>query len=316
MTLFLLTLSRMAILASFVLIGFVVARLGCIPKGAAAVLSKLENTVFIPALVAGTFLTNFTKDTLGRAGEIFLFSLVLNGLLLLLAHLLARLLCRDDYIRRITTYGLAFSNFGFFGIPVVGGLFPEYTFEYIVFTLPLWIFIYLYGVPYLLMENTGERRRSFLSHLRPLLNPMFVGLLIGALVGILSIPLPEFMLEVVDSLGGCMSPIAMMITGITFAGMPLVKVLKNPVVYTSTLLRLLLIPIAVGGLLLLADRLGMAVPEATRISTICAMAMPLGLNTVVIPAAYGRDTSVAAGMALVSHLLAIATIPLILGLFL
>ena len=316
MPLFILTLSRMAILATFVVIGFVIAKLGSVPKGGAAVLSRLENTVFIPALVAGTFMTNFTQETLGRAGEIFLFSLVLNGLLLLLAHLLARLLSRDGYLRRITTYGLAFSNFGFFGIPVVGGLFPEYTFEYIVFTLPLWIFIYLYGVPFLLMENGGGERRGILLRLRPLLNPMFVGLLIGALIGILAIPMPDFLLEVVDSLGGCMSPLAMMITGITFAGMPLVKVLKNPVIYLATLLRLLVIPIAVGALLLLIEWLGMPIPEATRVSVVCAMAMPLGLNTVVVPAAYGRDTSVAAGMALVSHLLAIATIPLILGLFL
>ena len=316
MPLFLLTLSRMAILATFVVIGFAVAKLGCIPKGGAAVLSRLENTVFIPALVAGTFLTNFTRDTLGRAGEIFLFSLVLNGLLLLLAHLLARLLSRDSYLRRITTYGLAFSNFGFFGIPVVSGLFPEYEFEYIVFTLPLWIFIYLYGVPFLLMENTGEKRRSLLSRLRPLLNPMFIGMLIGALIGILAIPLPDFLFEVVDSLGACMSPLAMMITGFTFASMPLLKILKNPVIYLATALRLLVIPIAVGALLLLMEKLGVPIPEATRVSVICAMAMPLGLNTVVVPAAYGRDTSVAAGMALVSHLLAMATIPLILGLFL
>jgi predicted permease len=43
--------------------------------------------------------------------------------------------------------------------------------------------------------------------------------------------------------------------------------------------------------------------------------MPLGLNTVVIPAAYGRDTSVAAGMALVSHVFSLVTVPLMLMLF-
>ena len=44
--------------------------------------------------------------------------------------------------------------------------------------------------------------------------------------------------------------------------------------------------------------------------------MPLGLNTVVIPAAYGKDTSIPAGMALVSHVLSIATIPLIIAILL
>jgi predicted permease len=39
--------------------------------------------------------------------------------------------------------------------------------------------------------------------------------------------------------------------------------------------------------------------------------MPLGLSTIVIPGGYGKDTSVAAGMTLVSHLLSAVTIPCI-----
>jgi predicted permease len=39
--------------------------------------------------------------------------------------------------------------------------------------------------------------------------------------------------------------------------------------------------------------------------------MPLGLNTIVIPAAYGKDTTAAAGMALISHTLAVISIPIL-----
>jgi ABC-type Na+ efflux pump permease subunit len=56
-------------------------------------------------------------------------------------------------------------------------------------------------------------------------------------------------------------------------------------------------------------------PDTFFICAVCALAMPLGLNTVVVPAAYGMDTTDAAGMALVSHAASIITIPLILGLF-
>lgn len=43
----------------------------------------------------------------------------------------------------------------------------------------------------------------------------------------------------------------------------------------------------------------------------CVVAMPLGLNAVVVPAAYGKDTSVAAGISIISHVISCATIPLI-----
>jgi len=57
------------------------------------------------------------------------------------------------------------------------------------------------------------------------------------------------------------------------------------------------------------------VPRETAICAVCALAMPLGLSTVVVPSGYGLDTRVAAGMALISHLLSCATIPVIFMLF-
>ena len=53
------------------------------------------------------------------------------------------------------------------------------------------------------------------------------------------------------------------------------------------------------------------IPDTTYICALCSLAMPLGLNTIVIPSALGKDTTVAAGMAVISHLLSIITIPLI-----
>ena len=51
------------------------------------------------------------------------------------------------------------------------------------------------------------------------------------------------------------------------------------------------------------------------ICAVASLAMPLGLNTIVIPAGYGKDTTMASGMALISHVLAVITIPLIFLLF-
>ena len=44
---------------------------------------------------------------------------------------------------------------------------------------------------------------------------------------------------------------------------------------------------------------------------VCYLGMPLGLSSVIIPTAYGKDTSEAATLALVSHVLCVATIPVI-----
>ena len=121
-----------------------------------------------------------------------------------------------------------------------------------------------------------------------------------------------FVTQVVKVLGDCMSPIAMLMTGITFASLDFKRVLGTASLYVVTFLRLIVFPLAIGGLALLFKTYVFDLPDYVYISLVCSVAMPLGLNTVVIPAAYGKDTSIPAGMALVSHVLSIATIPLII----
>ncbi len=307
------SLSQMAVLALFIIIGFTVAKLKIVGKDASGVLSKLENTVFIPALVMGTFMSNFTVEKLGAAWKILLFSTVIVLIVIPTAMLCSKIASKDGYIRKIYTYGLAFANFGFMGIPIVSALFPQYEMYYIIFTLPLWTFIYVWGVPSLLM---GKENHTVKEKLKALVNPMFVALIIGALIGISGIKLPTFITSVVNTCGNCMSPIAMIITGITFANMNVKKVLSDKSIYFISFVRLVVLPLAFGGVYVLAVKLlDLNIPEYYFICMLCSQAMPLGLNTVVVPAAYGKDTSVAAGMALISHVLSVITVPIILTLF-
>ncbi|MBQ5601478.1 MAG: AEC family transporter, partial [Clostridia bacterium] len=111
------SLNQMAVLALFILIGFVVAKLKVVNSDASSVLSKLENNIFIPALVMGTFITNFTVEKVSTAWKILLFSFVVELIVIPIAILSSRIATKNEYIRKIYTYGLAFSNFGFMGIP-------------------------------------------------------------------------------------------------------------------------------------------------------------------------------------------------------
>lgn len=311
MELLLSTLAQMFFLFAFLFLGFLLTKLRFLPDNSAAVLSRLENAIFIPALVLGTFLKNCTRETLGEAGRILLFSLALELLIIPLAILLARLCSRSAYLRKIYTYGLAFANFGFMGNAVVEALFPDLFYEYLVFTLPLWFFIYAWAVPSLLLPRAeGEGKRFSLGRtLRSFVNPMFICMAIGAVIGLSGLIIPKFILNVVDTAGSCMSPVAMLLTGITVAKIDLRAVLRRPGIYVATALRLVALP-----LLFLLVLWLLPLPDPFVICAVCALAMPLGLNTVVVPAAYGLDTSDAAGMALVSHVCSILTIPLIFAL--
>ena len=66
MTVFLSTLSQMAYLLLLIAAGYLLCRFGAVTPGAAGVLSKLENCLFIPALCIGTFMTNFTPEKFAK----------------------------------------------------------------------------------------------------------------------------------------------------------------------------------------------------------------------------------------------------------
>ena len=299
------SIGQMLVLFSFILMGFVVAKRKAVPENAATVLSKLENNLFVPALVLGTFVGNFTVEKLSTAWKLFLISFAICFVMMLLAVIISKWCSKDAYIRKIYTYGLAFSNFGFMGNAVVKAVFPEMFLDYLIFTMPLWTMIYMWGVPCLLIP-AEEGKQTLKSRLKSFANPMFGAMILGIVIGLLGIKLPAFMTTVIDVTGSCMSPVAMMLTGITIANMNVKKVLSIKSIYVVSLVRLIVFPLIFIGLFCI-----MPLAQNIMVCTVCALAMPLGLSTLVIPGGYGKDTSVAAGMAVVSHLLSAVTIPCI-----
>lgn len=309
MTLFFSTLNQMGFLLLLMLTGFALVKLKAIPDNCTQVLSKLENNVFIPALVMGTFMTKFTPDSFAVSGRYILCGLAVVCVCIPIAVLTAKCLSKDAYLRNIYTYGLAFSNFGFMGNAVVKALFPDVFVNYLIFVLPFWAAIYVWGTPFLLIGG-ADKKRGVKGILKPFVNPMFIGMLIGAALGISGLPLPKFVGEAVTTLGDCMSPVAMLLTGMTIARIDLKKAFSNVTVYVASLIRLVVLPLAAIGVLLLVK-----LEYALALCVVCCLAMPLGLSPVVVPAGYGKDTSDAAGMALISHLLSCITIPVVFMLF-
>ncbi len=299
------TLNQMAFLFLLIAIGYILARFNFVPEKTEGILSKLENYIFIPALVLGTFMERFTVEMLVDAKNILLGSLIIELIVIPVSMLLVRLCSKDKYIRNIYLYGLCFSNFGFMGNAVVSAIFPDIFLEYILFTIVLWIAIYVWGVPVLLMGDTGQKT-SITKRLKSFVNPMFIGMAIGMVIGLAKIPVPAFAENLVTSLSNCMSPIAMLLTGMTVARSPLGEILKPKSIYAISVIRLLVYP-----LIFLAVAYFFPMGETFVICALCSLAMPLGLNTIVVPGAYGKDTKIASGMALVSHLLSCVTIPII-----
>ena len=103
----------------------------------------------------------------------------------------------------------------------------------------------------------------------------------------------------------------MVLTGYVVGKYDIPGLFRRKPVYVLCGLRLVLLPL----LCLAVCRLLKLPGDITSLLVIFS-AMPLGLNTIVFPAAYGGDETLGASMAVISNLVGLATVPLVLSLVL
>lgn len=301
------TLNQMLVLFLFMALGFFLNKKKLLPMNDSVVLSKLETYLFVPCLVFSVFYKYCTVENFKQKSVYILYGTAIMAVSLVIGVFLAKVFAKDRYLRKIYTYSFAVANFSFMGNAVVLGVFgEEILFDYMIFTLPLNLYVYSIGTASLRPDEDGKK-----ISLKAFVNPIFIALLLGAVCGLCSLPLPSFVTSAVSSAGACMSPLAMLLTGFVIGEYRLKTLASNKKVYLASLIRLILLP-TVFMLVLIALKTDKAILRAA----LCATAMPLGLNTVVFPAAYGGDTTPGASMALISHLISVVTIPIMFAIFL
>ena len=303
------TLNQILYLVTLIIIGYILIKTKILPENSSKVLSRIETFVLVPSLIISTFITNFTIEKLKASWMFFLGGTIVILISIIFGILLAKLFTKNEYIKKIYTYGLAFSNFGFMGLAVVKALFPSIFLEYLMFVIPFYIAIYASAIPSLLIPRKNQEK-TFKSWIKRFINPMFISMFIGVILGLLNIKLPSFIDTSITTLGNTMSPVAMLLTGVTVAKLSLKDTFNNYKVYLLSITRLIILPLLVIVILKFIN-----INETLKICTICTISMPLGLNTIIVPAAYDLDTKEASSMSLISHLLSAITIPLIFLLF-
>lgn len=301
------TLNQMLVFFIFMVMGFFLNKKRLLPLDSSTALSKLETYLFVPCLVFSVFYKYCTVENFKQKSVYIIYGTAIMAVSLVIGIFLAKLFAKDGYLRKIYTYSFAVANFSFMGNAVVLGIFgEEILFDYMIFTLPLNLYVYSIGTASLIPSDKGGK-----ISIKAFVNPIFISLILGAFCGLCSIPLPKFITSAISSAGACMSPIAMLLTGFVIGGYSLKKLASDKKVYLASLIRLIILP-TIFMLVLLALKTESAIIRAA----LCATAMPLGLNTVVFPAAYGGDTTPGASMALISHLISIVTIPVMFAIFL
>ena len=319
MDVFFLTLNQMLTMFIFIAIGYLLRRIKILPETSYLTMSRLETYFFVPALTLITWMTNCTVNSLKENSVLILYGLVLILCAIFLAYPLSKLFVKNvesaelDYQRNIYKYAMTFGNYGFMGNFIVLGIWgSEMFFKYSMFTLCIAFACSSWGLLILIpKEKTGRQTIKDIVK-RVFITPPIIALAVGLLAGLCNVKqyVPDFVISVLSDGGNCMGPVAMLLAGVVIGGYDLKELLTYKKVYAATFMRLIVIPAC---FVLMLTLIGTN-KEIITLAMI-AFATPLGLNTIVYPAAYGGDVKTGASMTVISHTLSVITIPLMYLIF-
>ena len=307
---FLTTLEQMVRIFLFLLMGFGLNRLRILPKGAGTGISRLVTTVFLPALLIHSNMTEFQLENIGTYGRLVLLGSALWLAVTLICVPVAKKLSGGDpldYGKYL--YGFSFPNTSAVGTPLVIALLGTAGLLEFNLFLILWVIMtYAWGVN-LFSEKKQERTPKQL--LTQLFNPVFVAMLVGLLLGTLNGKdwMPDLAVNLLGDLGSCYVPVSLLMVGYTIAEYPLGDVFNRPKSYVFAAIRLIVIPLAV-----LLAALGFGFSKSVATLAVLAFACPSGMNVVVCPASYGQDCKTGASIVLISCLGSILTVPVLYAL--
>lgn len=318
MEIFLRTVEQMITIFLLIGVGFLLRKINILPENADKVMAKMETFIFCPALALHTQMTKCTVETFSADAPLILYGAVLVTGAIILSYPLSALFVRDyklspqkAYQREIYKYALTYGNYGFLGNFLALSVWGQsFFYQYSLFTLFLNILGYGWGM-YILIpkdQNAGIWRNLKTGLTTPAILAMVVGIILG--LTNTSRYVPGFVTSALENAGNCMGPVAMILAGVVIGGYDFKELLNNRKVYIATALRLLVIPTV---MLLILKLLN--VGDTVMTLALIAFATPLGMNTIVYPAAYGGETKTGASMAMISHVLSVATIPLMYLLF-
>ena len=313
MEVFNLTLTQMLVMFILMITGYILKKGNFIPDNSSAAISKLLAFVLGPALGLYNQIMTCTPQTFTENLSLMLYGLLSVLVAIGISYPISALFIRNrektpelEYQRQIYKYGLTFGNFGYMGSYIILGIWGDMMlFKYSMFTFVLNIVVFVWGI-YILVPKFHNSPGVWTNLKKGLLTPSFITMILGMFLGLSGMKayIPTFVTSALKSAGDCMGPMAMLLAGIVIGEYDFSQLLKDKKIYLATILRLIIIPAVFVGVLEILN-----VNHDIAIITLIAYATPIGLNTIVFPAAYGGNTKIGASMTMISSVLSIITIP-------
>lgn len=253
-------------------------------------------------VIVESFLTvEFSKEKLLQMGIAVLACLLCT----LIGGIFSSLLFRksETSMQSVLKFGTVFSNCGFMSLPLVSALLGQDG----VFIVSIYVGVFqclcwTYGVGiYHYFDKSKAVKQIFM-------NPGIIGILVGLPLFLLRFSCPSVILEPMHMLSNMNTPTAMLVTGFYLGKMTLKLQKGDGYIFTGILLRLLVIPFMVLGILY-----AFGVRGFVLVACMVPVCAPSASNTSLFAVLFGQDEVYASRMVSLCTLFSIITMPLVVA---
>lgn len=298
----------MSTLFVIVIVGYMTGKLGYMGGEFDRKLSSLVINWTCPALILSSAMTGELPDRrfiLPLLAISVVTYLVLTGV----AFWLPRFLTRRKDDEGVVGFAMIFGNVGFMGYPVVASIFGhEAVFYAAVLNVVNTFAVFTVGT--ILVTGKGEVEGPHFQKKVLYSTPMLSAYLTMLIVALEIDNIPACISQPLTMIGDITVPAALLIIGSSMSQLPLRALMGNATVYITTVMRLVVVPVAMYFLCLL---LGFD-PYVVNINTV-VIAMPVATYGTILCLKYNRDTSLMAEVTFITTLLSMITIPLLVMMF-
>lgn len=289
----------------FMAIGFALFKSGKITKEGSRVLANVLVYAILPSVIIKSFCKIPTLENMKNLG----LSALVGGVAMLVCILVSRLIFNK---RPMDEFACAFSNVGFFGIPLIQSTPLGQAGVFYIAMIVVYVNIgqWTYGVMRITEKSLGEVFSPKKLLFSPFILATLVGLAIffsGAGDFIITNKITNTLIYgLIDGLSIVNTPLAMLVIGCYLAQTDLKSLFTTKSVYLVCAVRLVIIPLALLGVLSL---FAFTYYEIT-IAVFIAAISPVGSNVAVYAQLHGKDYSYAVKTVTTSTVLSVITMPL------
>ncbi len=291
--------SQVAILLVLMLVGVLLTKFGVLKENAVKSMTDLVLYTVTPCVIIKSFVRKFEMSALKNLLISFLIAFLAHILFIVLSRIIFR--TKDESKRKVLQFAVVFSNCGYMSLPLQEALLGDNGIFYGSSFIAIFnLFVWSYGI--LLMS--GDKK--YLSAKKMIINPGIIGLVLGLIVFLFSVPLPKVIYEPISYMASLNTPLPMIIIGYHLTKS---KIFKGRAGLLAIAVRLVVFP-----LLALAIMYLCGVRGDMFVSVVISCCAPTAAITTMFADKFGAETALSVNLVSLSTIISLITIPLIVTL--